>query len=236
MLDSKYISFDPKLDKDDCKEKITELHGELCELTQQLHIEKKHGVLVVLQGLDASGKDGIVMRCFSGLSPRFTQVASFKKPTAEEASHDYLWRIHQEIPPRGVIGIFNRSHYEDILVPESYGWIDKKEVENRYKSNTEFEEHLKRCNIHTLKFFLNISYDLQGEKLDERKFNPLKRYKHQDSDFETRARWDDFMKSYDGILKNCNKPYPWINVPADKKWQKDFVVLDNTVNLLKKLV
>ena len=224
MLSKKFVTENKELDKARCKLEIKILKKECTRLIKELHSRKNASIIVVLQGLDASGKDGIVERCFSQPGPRFYKTASFKKPTPEELSHDFLWRIHKECPPKGVIGVFNRSHYEDILVPQSYGWIDEKELENRYESINDFENHLKRSGTYILKFFLNISYDLQGEKLEERRYNPLKRYKHNDSDWETRAKWDDFMKSYDGIFENCEKAFEWINVPADKKWQKDYVV------------
>lgn len=236
MLPKGFDSLDKGLSKEQCLDKIERYKKENRQLIKKFHAAKDSSLLVVLQGLDASGKDGIVSRCFSKPGPKYFEVHSFKKPTPVEMSHDFLWRVHKVCPPKGVVGVFNRSHYEDILVPQSFGWIDKKEVENRYESINDFEAHLKRCGTHILKFFLNISYDLQGEKLEERKYNPLKQYKHNESDWETRARWDDFMKSYNGIFKNTQKAFDWINVPADKKWQKDYIVLKHVNKYFKEIL
>ena len=204
------------------------------ELQKKLYAQKKYSMLIIFQGLDASGKDGLVNKVFSGINPLGCTVKAFKKPTEEEMLHDYLWRIHKATPERGMIQIFNRSHYEDVLVPRVENWIDVKEINKRYQHINHFEQLLTDCGTIILKFYLHISKEEQHERLMERKTNPDKFWKHNDGDWETTKKWDLYREAYQDVFKNCSL-LPWTIVPSDQNWYKEYLVARTISETMEKL-
>lgn len=201
------------------KKENSQLLQEIYTLQRKLYAESKQSLLIVLQGMDASGKDGLTRNLFQLASPSWTEVSSFKKPTDLEFSHDFLWRIHKEVPANGMIGVFNRSHYEDILVPSVYGYIDDKKLKNRLQHINNFEKMLEDEGTTILKFYLHVGYEKQHEKLLERTENPEKYWKHSDGDWETREHWDKFMGVYHTIFEECND-VPWHVIPSNSNTMK----------------
>jgi len=206
-------------DKEEVKEENKALLQQIYTLQRKLYAEGKRSLLIVMQGMDAAGKDGLTRNLFALASPAWTEVQSFKKPTERESAHHYLWRISKALPKRRNIGVFNRSHYEDILVPSVYGYIDKKAIQKRYEQINNFEKLLVEEGTEVLKFYLNESFEKQEEKLIERTKNPSKFWKHSDGDWETREYWEDFMKVYESIFDKCDT-VPWHIIPNDKNWVK----------------
>lgn len=206
-------------DKEEKKEETRELLKEIYEYTKRLYAEGTQSLLIVLQGIDASGKDGLTRSLFKEVSPAWVNVHAFKKPTEEELAHDFLWRIHQCVPAKGTIAVFNRSHYEDILVPSVYGYLSAETIDARYRQINEFEAYLESSGTRILKFFLNVSYDKQEVKLMERVNTAEKHWKHSDGDWETREHWNAFMTVYERILHECNE-VPWHILPCDHNWAK----------------
>lgn len=222
-------------DKDDTKEKLQELILELDDLQNLLYAESKHSLLVVIQGMDASGKDGTVRNVFGKLNPQGVLVKSFKTPTAEELSHDFLWRIHAHAPAKGVIQLFNRSHYEDILITRVHKWCNDETAHQRMEAINVFERLLSRHNdTHILKFYLHISPKEQRKRLDERIHNPAKQWKYNDDDFKEAKLWDDYMRMYEDCFANCNEP-PWTIVPSDQNWYKEYIIAKAVRDTLKGL-
>jgi PPK2 family polyphosphate:nucleotide phosphotransferase len=222
--------------KQETKEKISKILGELDELQNLLFAENKHSVLVVIQGMDASGKDGVIRNVFTSMNPQGVRVKSFKAPTAEELSHDFLWRIHSHTPAKGMIQIFNRSHYEDILVTRVHKWCDDDTAKKRMKAINDFEQLLREHNnTQILKFYLHISPGEQRERLDERIKDPSKMWKYNANDFVEAKLWDIYMQMYEDCFENCNL-VPWIIVPSDQNWYKEFIIasaLKQTLTELK---
>jgi PPK2 family polyphosphate:nucleotide phosphotransferase len=208
-----------KWDKDKIKEENKELIAKIAELQRVLYAEGERSILLILQGLDAAGKDGTVRRIFSAVNPLGCRVHAFKKPTEEEFAHDFLWRVHKVVPPKGMIHIFNRSHYEDILVPSVLKTYPKKKIEERYKQINEFEKLLEAEGTKIIKCYLHISKDEQAERLTERIENPLKYWKHNDGDWESRKLWNDYIKVYETLFGRCNE-VPWHIIPANRNWVK----------------
>ena len=233
-LESSSTRAPKNVEKDNIKDKTAHLLQELKELQKVLFAQSKYSVLIVLQGLDASGKDGAVNKVFSGLNPLGVDVHAFKAPTEEELKYDFLWRIHQKVPAKGEITIFNRSHYEDVLVPVVEKWIDEKTLKARYDHINNFENLLIEHNTIVLKYYLHISQEEQIERLTERKTNPEKFWKHSDGDWDTSKKWDKYMKAYHDIFRYCNAPR-WTVVPADQNWYKEYIITDSLVSQLKKL-
>jgi PPK2 family polyphosphate:nucleotide phosphotransferase len=222
-------------DKKETKEKLEAVLQELDELQNLLFAESKHSVLVVIQGMDASGKDGTVRNVFGKLNPQGVLVKSFKAPTAEELAHDFLWRIHAHAPAKGVIQIFNRSHYEDILITRVHKWIDDKTAHRRMEAINAFEKLLTEHNdTHILKFYLHISPKEQKERLEERIHNPAKQWKYNEDDFKEAKFWDDYMSMYEDCFERCND-VPWTIVPADQNWYKEYVIATAVKDMLKGL-
>lgn len=212
------------LDKKETKEKTQEILKELDELQYLMFAESKHSLLVVLQGLDASGKDGVIRNVFRAMNPQGVDVKSFKAPTTEELSHDFLWRVHSATPARGSIVIFNRSHYEDILVTRVHQWCDDETARKRMKAINDFEELLTTHNNTTiLKFYMHISPEEQQERLQERIDDPMKQWKYNEKDLEEAKHWDDYRKVYEDCFEHCNK-VPWTIVPADQNWYKEYMI------------
>lgn len=213
-----------EFDKKETKERLAKMLEELDELQNLLYAEHKHSVLVVIQGLDASGKDGTIRNVFGYLNPQGVAVQSYKAPTPEELAHDFLWRIHQHTPGKGMIQIFNRSHYEDILITRVHKWCDDETAKKRMKAINDFEELLQEHNqTHILKFYLHVSPEEQQERLKERTRNPSKMWKYNENDFTEAKLWNDYMKAYEDCFENCNK-IPWIITPADQNWYKEYVI------------
>ena len=214
-----------KWDKEKTKQKTLELTSKIEELQEKLYAESKHKVLVVLQGMDTAGKDGTIRHVFDGVNPSGVKIASFKKPTDLELSHDYLWRIHQKTPKRGEIVIFNRSHYEDVLVVKVHNLVPKNKWSKRYEHINNFEKMLVDEGTTVLKFFLHISKDEQRERLQERLDRPEKNWKFAMGDIKERKLWDQYQEAYEDVLeKTSTKMAPWHIIPADRKWQRNFFI------------
>jgi PPK2 family polyphosphate:nucleotide phosphotransferase len=222
-------------EKDATKKKTNEILDKLDDLQNLLFAEGKHSVLIILQGLDASGKDGVIRNVFGKLNPQGVTVRSYKAPTAEELSHDFLWRIHHAAPAKGMLQIFNRSHYEDILITRVHGWCDDDTAKKRMKAINEFEHMLQEHNnTHILKFYMHISPEEQHERLMERMKDPGKMWKYNENDFEEAKHLDKYMKMYEDCFEQCDK-IPWTIVPADQNWYKEYVIASAVHNLLKDL-
>jgi len=208
----------------------------IAELQEVLWAEGKHSLLIVLQGLDASGKDGATRQLLTGVNPQGTQVTSFKAPTSVELGHDFLWRIHQALPPRGTIGVFNRSHYEDVVTTQQLGLIDGREAERRCRAVNEFERHLTDQGTAILKVFLHLSKEEQRIRLQERIDDPRKHWKMDLLDLETRLHFDELNRLYDKAIAATSTDYaPWHVVPADRKWVRDVVIGELAVAALEGL-
>ena len=224
-----------ELDKKETREKTEKLVAELDELQNLLFAEGKHSVLVVIQGMDGSGKDGVIRNVLGNMNPQGVTVKSYKAPTAEELSHDFLWRIHQHAPAKGMIQIFNRSHYEDILITRVHKWCDDETAVKRMKAINDFEQLLQEHNhTHILKFYLHISPEEQHERLSERMKDPAKMWKYNEKDFDEAKLWDLYMQMYEDCFNECNRP-EWTIVPADQNWYKEFVIASALHSLLSGL-
>jgi PPK2 family polyphosphate:nucleotide phosphotransferase len=208
----------------------------LADLHDLLYAEQKHSLLVVLQGMDASGKDGTVKHVMSGVNPAGCTVTSFKVPSSEEAAHDFLWRIHKAVPQKGYIGIFNRSQYEDVLVTRVHKLVPESAWKSRYGRINDFERLLAENNVVLLKFFLHISKDEQKRRFDSRKEDADKNWKISDADARERAYWDDYQDAYaDAIAKCSTDCAPWYVIPANKKWFRNLAVSQIIVDALQEL-
>lgn len=218
--------------KKDIQKQTDKLLDLIYEFGKKIVAEKKQSLLIVLQGMDASGKDGLTRTLFKKLSPAWVTVHSFKKPSELEFAHDFLWRIHQRVPEKGMITVFNRSHYEDILVPSVYGYIDTPTIEKCYELINDFEQMLEANGTKVIKFYLHLSKEKQEIKLKERINTLEKHWKHSDGDWETRAHWDEFMIAYESILERCNE-IPWHIIPCDKNWVKLYSAATILVEVLE---
>lgn len=223
------------LDKDTVKEQTAKILEQLDELQNLLFAESKHSVLVVIQGMDGSGKDGVIRNVLGNMNPQGVSVKSYKAPTAEELSHDFLWRIHQYAPAKGMIQVFNRSHYEDILVTRVHGWCNDDTAKKRMQAINDFEKLMQEHNnTHILKFYLHVSPEEQQERLTERMQDPAKMWKYNEKDFEEAKLWDVYMKMYEDCFEHCDKP-EWTIVPADQNWYKEYIIANALLDLLKGL-
>jgi len=224
-----------EFDKKETKEETIALLKELDELQNVLYAESKHSVLVIFQGMDASGKDGAVKKVLGQLNPMGIMVTSFKAPTEEELSHDFLWRVHKHAPAKGMIFVFNRSHYEDVLITRVHKWCDDVTAEKRFAAINDFEELLALHNSTSIfKFYLHISREEQQDRFKERLEDPVKHYKYNKKDFEEAEKWDQYMEVYEDVFENCNA-VPWTIVPADQNWYKEYIVAKTLVKALKEL-
>ena len=223
------------LDKEEVKLKTLDILKDLNELQNVLYAQQKHSLLIILQGMDASGKDGAIRKVFGTLNPQGVMVKSYKAPTAEELAHDFLWRIHHNTPAKGMIQIFNRSHYEDILITRVHKLIDDDMARKRMKSINHFERLLlEQNNTHVLKFYLHISPEEQADRLKERLEDPKKHWKYNEEDLKEAKYWDDYRKMYEECFEECNET-PWTIVPADQNWYKEYTIASTVCNLLKTL-
>lgn len=221
--------------KEKTKAKTAALLAELDDLQNLLFAQSKHAVLIVIQGIDASGKDGLIREVLGKLNPQGVWVRSFKAPTPEELSRDFLWRIHKYTPPKGVVQIFNRSHYEDILVTRVHQWCSDKLAVERMKAINDFEDLLVKHNhTHILKFYLHVSPEEQHLRLQERIKDPKKQWKYNEKDFEEAKLWELYMKMYEDCFVHCNK-VPWHIIPADQNWYKEYLVAKALHSLLSSL-
>jgi PPK2 family polyphosphate:nucleotide phosphotransferase len=206
----------------------------IAELQEALHAQKKYSVLVVLQGMDGSGKDGAVRKVFGYCHHGGVNVYAFRKPTQEEFAHDFLWRVHKLAPRKGKIHIFNRSHYEDILIQRVHGWIDEERVEKRMAAINAFEDLLQFDNdTLVLKFYLHISHEQQELELRERIDEPEKHWKHNDGDWKEREHWDKYRDCYEYAINNSK--IPWHIVPVDSRWYRNYVMTQIVLDELEKL-
>lgn len=222
--------------KEEAEAEMDQLKERLAELQDILFAQKKHSVLVILQGMDSSGKDGTVKHIFSGINPQGFIVTSFKKPSLEEAAHDFLWRVHQKTPPKGYISAFNRSHYEDVLVPRVHGTLKDAEVKRRFKQIRQFEEMLADEGTTIIKLFLHISKEKQLEKIQERLHDPKKHWKFDVSDLQERQYWNEYQKAYEDIFVQCNiAKAPWYWIPANHRWYRNYLALSIVVKTLEGL-
>ena len=207
------------------KKALKKYRKALSKLQERFYAWDKKAVLVVLQGMDTSGKDGTIRHVMSGVNPQGVVVTSFKVPTAEELAHDYLWRVHKAVPKRGMIGIFNRSHYEDVLVVRVHNLVPPEVWGRRYEEINAFEKFLTDNDVVILKFFLHISREEQARRLQARLDNPDKRWKFNKGDLKERALWDDYTAAYTDAVQKCSTPHaPWYVVPSDNKWYRNYVV------------
>jgi PPK2 family polyphosphate:nucleotide phosphotransferase len=204
------------------------------DLQERLYAENEQGLLVVLQAMDTGGKDGTIKHVFGGVNPQGCRISSFKAPSAEEANHDFLWRYHKSAPAKGRIGIFNRSHYEDVLVVRVKGIVAEEVWRERYGLINEFERNLTRNGITVLKFFLHISKDEQKRRLESRLADPDKRWKFSKNDIKERAFWDDYQAAFEDAINECSTSHaPWYVVPANKKWYRNLVVARTIADTLE---
>lgn len=211
--------------KDRAEKEIQKNVERMAILQQRLFAENRRALLVVLQGMDTSGKDGTIRAAFSGLNQQGCHVTSFKKPSADEADRDFLWRIHAAAPPKGEIGIFNRAHYEDVLIVRVHEMVPRGVWERRYAIINEFERYLSVTGTTVLKFYLHISRAEQRERLLARLDDPEKRWKFSMQDVAERARWDDYLAAYQDALERCSTEHaPWHVIPSDRKWYRNWAV------------
>jgi len=228
--------FHAGLDKEETREKTKKLCQRIADLQNLLYANAKQSVLILLQGMDTSGKDGAVKSLLEFVMPFEIEITSFKAPTAEELAHDFLWRIHKAVPKRGHIGVFNRSHYEDVLIVRVMDLLPKKVWQARYAQINGFEKYLAANDVILLKFFLHISKEEQAKRLRARLEDRRKNWKFEAADLEMRAKWDDFQKAYEDALNRCSPSQtPWHIIPADRKWYRDYVIAQTVVEAMEKL-
>jgi PPK2 family polyphosphate:nucleotide phosphotransferase len=222
----KQLTVPPKsFEKSECKAALENIKDELFLLQSKFYADGRFALLIIIQGVDTSGKDGVIRHVFSAINPMGVQVKSFKKPSGAELEHDFLWRVYHHFPAKGMIGIFNRSYYEDILVPDVSKSLKNDDIHHRCLLINELEDHLVRNNTHILKFFLHISAEEQIERIAERKTDPHKKWKYDSADDVAPKEYKDYMKSYEMILGKCNK-HPWHVIPADKRWYRNYKVAE----------
>ncbi|HHS95698.1 MAG TPA: polyphosphate kinase [Phaeodactylibacter sp.] len=220
--------------KKNIKKETKKLVEQIADLQAKMYAEGKHSLLVIFQGMDTSGKDGATRNVFRLCSPTGTHAVSFKKPTDLEFAHDFLWRVHKQVPRKGMIKIFNRSHYEDILIQWVHGWITNRKAKQRMDSINAFEKLLSQDNGTTiLKFYMHISPERQLEKLQERIDDPSKNWKHNPGDWEERKLWKKYMKCYEYAINNSE--IPWHIAPVDARWYRDYFIAKTVLATLKNM-
>jgi PPK2 family polyphosphate:nucleotide phosphotransferase len=211
--------------KKDVADALKQQRERIADLQARLYGEKRRSLLIVLQAMDTGGKDGTIKGVFQGVNPQGCQVWSFKAPSNEEADHDFLWRYHQKVPPRGMIHIFNRSHYEDVLIVRVKRLVPAATWRPRYQAINQFEHALTLAGVTMLKFMLHISKDEQKQRLESRLANPDKRWKFSANDLKERALWEDYQGAFEDAISECTTPHaPWYVIPANKKWYRNLVV------------
>ncbi len=227
-------SFEP--DRDKCEREFRTVREELIELQERLNAESRQKLLVVFQAMDAGGKDGTIRSVFKGVNPQGVSVTAFKKPTEQELSRDFLWRVHMAVPANGMIGVFNRSHYEDVLVVRVHNIVPESVWKPRYDQINQFEELLTQSNTTIIKFFLHIAKKEQKQRFQERLDDPAKHWKFDREDLAKREYWDDYRRAFEDMLEKCStKSAPWYVIPADQNWYRDYAVCSLLVDILKKM-
>lgn len=222
-------------DKTAAESELKELSHELSKLQELMAAAQHHSMLIILQGMDTSGKDGTIRHVLSNVNPQGCYVVAFKEPTQEELLHDFLWRIHKATPERGLMAIFNRSQYEDVLVTRVHHLVPEEVWTRRYKEINHFEQLLANNNTIILKFFLHISYDEQERRLLAREQDKDKAWKLSLSDWEDRKYWDAYQKAYEDAISECNaKDAPWYIVPANHKWYRNLAIAHTLVHVMNK--
>lgn len=223
-------------DRKDAERDFDENRDRLAELQYRLYAEHKRALLVVLQGTDASGKDGTIRHVFKGVNPQGVRVASFKEPTPREIDHDFLWRVHVRTPRHGYIGVLNRSYYEDVLIVRAENLQPKSAWEPRYDRINEFEQMLTESGTTILKFFLHISPEEQMERFRKRLDDPNRFWKFSPADIEKRQLWDEYRKAFEAALSRCStRIAPWYVIPADQKWYRNYIICKTIVDTLEKM-
>lgn len=223
-------------DKESAIQEFRNLRDELIELQRQLYAEDKHKLLIVFQAMDAGGKDGTIRRVFRGVNPQGVMVNSFKVPSKLELAHDFLWRVHKVVPQRGMIGVFNRSHYEDVLVVRVHSIVPESIWRPRYELINQFEKMLASTGTTILKFYLHISKDEQRERFQDRINEPEKNWKFSFEDLKKREMWDDYMLAYEDMLTYTSTNWaPWYLIPGDQKWYRNLAVTRVIVQALRNL-
>ncbi|MEJ7803331.1 MAG: PPK2 family polyphosphate kinase [Candidatus Limnocylindria bacterium] len=223
-------------EKDTARDRLEELREELAAFQERLWAEQGQSLLIVLQALDAGGKDGLIRKVITAFNPQGTRVTGFGVPTEEELRHDFLWRVHAAVPGKGRIGVFNRSHYEDVLVVRVKKLVPKSVWEQRYEQINSFEATLAASGTRIVKVYLHISRDEQRERFQKRLDNPEKHWKWSSGDLETRDRWDDFQSAYADAMERCSTVHaPWFVVPANHKWYRDLAVAEILVEAAREM-
>jgi polyphosphate:nucleotide phosphotransferase, PPK2 family len=222
--------------KEKASRELQQYRTRMAELQEMMYAEKKHALLIVLQAPDAGGKDGTIRTVMSGVNPQSCQVTSFKAPTPIELGHDFLWRVHKAVPIKGDIGIFNRSHYEDVLIVRVHTLVPKSVWSKRYEYINVFERILSDSGVTILKFFLHISKEEQKKRFEQRLEDPNKMWKANPTDFEERKLWDEYIDAFEDALSKCSTEVaPWHIIPADKKWFRNLAVSQLIVEALEGL-
>lgn len=220
------------ISKSEARKKLKEISKEIAEQKEMLMAQNDKNLLIVMQGMDSSGKDSAVSAAFGRCTPVGMQTYSFKKPTEEEMAHDFLWRVHKQAPRKGEIAVFLRSHYEDILIQRVHGWIDEERVTQRMEAINAWERLLQFDNNTTvLKFYLHMSFEKQAEELMERIVEKEKHWKHNDGDWEEREHWDAYMNAYEYAINNSTTP--WHIIPVDNRWYKNYAIAQKILETLK---
>ncbi|HZV68372.1 MAG TPA: PPK2 family polyphosphate kinase [Saprospiraceae bacterium] len=220
--------------KEEAKRKTKRMAKRIGDLQNIMYAEKKHSLLIVLQGMDASGKDGATRNVFGRTNTTGTDAYAFKKPTDEEFAHDFLWRVHKVAPAKGMIQIFIRSHYEDVLIQRVHKWISEETVTNRINSINDWETLLQQDNNTTmLKFMMYISREKQKEKLQERIDDPRKHWKHKDADWKEAELWDEYMFCYEDVINKSATP--WFIAPVDQRWYRDYFIAEKVLAALESM-
>jgi PPK2 family polyphosphate:nucleotide phosphotransferase len=213
------------LTKKSARKELKAIKPRLNELQEMLYATKKHALLIVLQGMDTSGKDGVIKHVIEAFNPQGCQIRSFKVPSRQELAHDFLWRIHKATPGRGMVGIFNRSHYEDVLVVRVDSLVPESVWAQRYDAINAFEELLAQNGVVICKFMLHISPEEQKDRMEDRLDNPQDQWKFKLADLKTRAKWNEYQEAYEDALSRCSTPHaPWYVIPADRKWYRNLLV------------
>ena len=235
-LDGIDTAYGGEMTKKEARRELDKMHREMFKLQYRLFAEGRQALLIVLQAMDAGGKDGTIRDVMHGFNPQGCRVVSFKAPNPVEMRHDFLWRIHRVVPAGGEIAIFNRSHYGDILSVSVYNLLPKERWSKRYEHINDFERMLRDEGVRTLKFYLHISKDEQKKRLDRRVSNPQKHWKFSKNDYEERKNWDKNMAAYEQVLEKCSTPWaPWHVIPSDNKWYRNWAVGRVITDTLKEM-
>jgi PPK2 family polyphosphate:nucleotide phosphotransferase len=222
-----------KFNKEHSKKELQKLKFRLEELQNLMYAESEHAVLIIIQGMDASGKDGVIKNVFESVNPMGCRVIAFKEPSALEMKHDFLWRIHQNVPEKGIIHVFNRSQYEDVLIQRVHHRVDKRTVRQRFEHLNNFEKLLKETGTTILKFYLHISKEEQLVRLQERMSDKTKMWKYNENDLKEREYWSDYLRAYENVFENCSEHAEWEIIPSDQNWYKELMIAKKIVETLE---